>query len=71
MVENRAGAGGNLGTTAAAQAAADDYTVLISNIGPMAVNPSLFKNLRYDPAEVLEPVTLIAKAPLLLLVHPP
>lgn len=70
VVENRAGAGGNLGTTAAAQAAADGYTVLISNIGPMAVNPSLFKNLRHDPAEVLEPVTLIAKAPLLLLVHP-
>jgi tripartite-type tricarboxylate transporter receptor subunit TctC len=57
-------------TTAAAQAAADGYTVLISNIGPMAVNPSLFKNLRHDPVEVLEPVTLIAKAPLLLLVHP-
>ncbi|HEV7327950.1 MAG TPA: tripartite tricarboxylate transporter substrate binding protein [Bosea sp. (in: a-proteobacteria)] len=70
VVENRAGAGGNLGTTAAAQAPADGYTVLISNIGPMAVNPSLFKNLKYDPAEVLEPVTLIAKAPLLLLVHP-
>jgi tripartite-type tricarboxylate transporter receptor subunit TctC len=70
VVENRAGAGGNLGTTAAAQAAADGYTVLISNIGPMAVNPSLFKNLRHDPVEVLEPVTLIAKAPLLLLVHP-
>ncbi|WP_156412301.1 Bug family tripartite tricarboxylate transporter substrate binding protein [Bosea sp. Root483D1] len=69
VVENRAGAGGNLGTTAAAQAPADGYTVLISNIGPMAVNPSLFKNLKYDPAEVLEPVTLIAKAPLLLLVH--
>lgn len=70
VVENRAGAGGNLGTTAAAQAPADGYTVLISNIGPMAVNPSLFKNLKYDPAEVLEPVTLIAKAPLLLLAHP-
>lgn len=70
VVENRAGAGGNLGTTAAAQAPADGYTVLISNIGPMAVNPSLFKNLKHDPAEVLEPVTLIAKAPLLLLVHP-
>lgn len=70
VVENRAGAGGNLGTTAAAQAPADGYTVLISNIGPMTVNPSLFKNLKHDPGEVLEPVTLIAKAPLLLLVHP-
>jgi tripartite-type tricarboxylate transporter receptor subunit TctC len=69
VIENRAGAGGNLGTTAAALAPADGYTVLISNIGPMAVNPSLFKNLKHDPAEVLEPVTLIAKAPLLLLVH--
>jgi tripartite-type tricarboxylate transporter receptor subunit TctC len=70
VVENRPGAGGNLGTSAAAQAPADGHTVLISNIGPIAVNPSLFRNLRHDPQEVLVPVTLIAKAPLVLLLHP-
>jgi len=70
VVENRAGAGGNLGTSAAATAAADGNTVLISNVGPITVNPSLFKSLKHDPQEVLTPVTLIAKAPLVLLVHP-
>jgi tripartite-type tricarboxylate transporter receptor subunit TctC len=70
LVENKAGAGGNLGTSAAATAPADGSTVLISNVGPITVNPSLFKNLNPDPGEVLTPVTLIAKAPLVLLVHP-
>lgn len=70
VVENKAGAGGNLGSAAAATAPADGNTVLISNVGPIAVNPSLFKSLKYDPGETLTPVTLIAKAPLVLLVHP-
>src|SRR4028119_1017213 len=56
IVDNRPGAGGNLGTSAAAQAPADGHTILISNIGPIAVNPSLFQNMRHDPEEVPSPV---------------
>ena len=70
VVDNRPGGAGNLATQLAADAAPDGYTLLVGNIGPIAVNPSLFRNLRPDPAQALAAVTLLAAAPLLILVNP-
>ncbi|MBB5694699.1 Bug family tripartite tricarboxylate transporter substrate binding protein [Muricoccus pecuniae] len=70
LVDNRPGGAGNLATGIAAEAAPDGYTLLVGNIGPIAVNPSLFRNLRPDPAQALTAVTLLAAAPLLVLVNP-
>lgn len=70
VVENKAGAGGNLATDSVATAKPDGYTLLIGNQGPMAVNPHLFKNMKNDPATTLEPIGLIAEAALVLVVGP-
>lgn len=64
VIENRAGAGGSVGTTAGAQAAPDGYTLLASNAGPLAVAPSLFPNLAYDPAKSFTWITLLGGAPI-------
>jgi len=68
IVENRPGAGGNLATDTTAQAPADGYTMLMGNHGPMAVNPTLFRNLRTDPERALYPIGLVADAPLVVVV---
>ncbi len=68
IVENRPGAGMNVGTEAAARADADGYTLLIGLNGNMAVNPSLFANLRYDPIRDFTPVAMLANYPFLLVV---
>jgi tripartite-type tricarboxylate transporter receptor subunit TctC len=70
VVENRPGAGGNLATEAAATARPDGHTLLVGNHGPMSVNVSLFRNMRVDPETALEPIGLIADAPLLVVVGP-
>jgi tripartite-type tricarboxylate transporter receptor subunit TctC len=70
VVENRPGAGGNLATEAAAAARPDGYTLLMGNHGPMSVNVSLFPNMRVNPETALEPIGLVADAPLLVVVGP-
>ena len=70
IVENRPGAGGNLATETTATAPADGYTLLMGNHGPMSVNPTLFRNLRHNPETALEPIGLIADAPLVVVVGP-
>jgi tripartite-type tricarboxylate transporter receptor subunit TctC len=70
VVENRPGAGGNLATEAAASARPDGYTMLMGNHGPMSVNVSLFRNMRVNPETALEPIGLVADAPLLVVVGP-
>jgi tripartite-type tricarboxylate transporter receptor subunit TctC len=59
IVENKAGAGGNLGTDFVAKSTPDGYTLLLGNIGPMAVNRTLTKNLPYDPERDLVPISLL------------
>ncbi len=69
VVENRAGAGGNIGTAAVAQSPADGYTLLVASTG-LVVNPSLFAKVSYDPVKDFAPITLIAVSPNVLTVHP-
>lgn len=68
VVENISGAGGNIATQTVASAPPDGYTMLMANQGPIAVNPHLFKNLKVDPLQAFSAVTLIAAAPLLVVV---
>ena len=68
VVENNGTAGGNVATAQAAKAEPDGYTVLMANQGPIAVNPHLFKNVKLDPLTAFDPVTLLAVAPLVVVV---
>ncbi|HEV2570167.1 MAG TPA: tripartite tricarboxylate transporter substrate binding protein [Beijerinckiaceae bacterium] len=68
VVENNGTAGGNLASQIVATAPADGYTVLMANQGPMVVNPHIFKNIKVDPLQAFEPVTLLTSAPLVLVV---
>src|SRR6185312_7646732 len=70
VVENRAGAGGTIGTEAAVRAAPDGYTLLLSSAGPIVINPSLYPSLGYDPLKDLVPLAFIATSPLVLVTHP-
>lgn len=70
VIENKPGAGGNIGTEMAVRAPADGYTVTIASVGPIAINPTLFKDLRYDPLSDLVPVVLIADVPNVLVISP-
>jgi len=69
VVENQAGASGNLGTAAVARAEPDGYTILASASGPLAVNQSLFPNIGYDPLKDFEPISLVATLPNIVVVN--
>jgi tripartite-type tricarboxylate transporter receptor subunit TctC len=68
VVENRTGAGGNIGAEVAAQAEPDGYTVFVSAPGPLAINHMLYKKLSYTPADFV-PITLIGSVPNLVIVR--
>jgi tripartite-type tricarboxylate transporter receptor subunit TctC len=70
VVENRTGAGGNIGAEAVAKAAPDGYTLNMSAIGPHAINVSLFAKLPFDPVKDFAPVAHVLDAEGLLVVHP-
>jgi tripartite-type tricarboxylate transporter receptor subunit TctC len=70
IVENRPGAGGNLGTGLIARAAPDGYTIGLSIPGPLAVNKVLYKKMEYDPIRDLAPISLVAASPNVLVVDP-
>src|SRR5262245_44167069 len=70
VVDNRAGAGGNIGAEAVARAVPDGYTLLLATTGVMSINTYLYRNLAYDAARDLAPVTQIGSLPLILVVHP-
>ncbi|WP_313300651.1 tripartite tricarboxylate transporter substrate binding protein [Diaphorobacter sp.] len=69
VIENRAGAGGNLGTTTVARAKADGYTLVLSQNSVMAVNPSLYKNPGFDPLKDFVALSQITSAPLVMVVR--
>jgi tripartite-type tricarboxylate transporter receptor subunit TctC len=70
VVDNRPGAGGNIGTDVVAKSAPDGYTLLMGSAGPLAINASLFASMPFDPIRDLAPVTLAASTPNVLVVHP-
>jgi tripartite-type tricarboxylate transporter receptor subunit TctC len=70
VVENRPGAGGNIGAMAVARAEADGYTALFGTNGTLAIGPALYKNLQYDPVNDLAPVGMLHQLPNVLVIHP-
>lgn len=66
VVDNKPGSGGNLGVDAAAKAPADGYTIVLGQTSNLAINPTLFSRLPYDPVKDLTPISLVASAPLVL-----
>jgi len=70
LVENRPGAGGAVGTEAAARSAADGYTVIMGNAGSHAINQALYPKLSYDVVRDFAPITLVASAPNVFVVNP-
>jgi tripartite-type tricarboxylate transporter receptor subunit TctC len=69
-VENRGGAGGNIGAEAVASSEPDGYTLLLTAPPPLTINAALYKDMRYDPSGAFAPVALIASVPIVLAVHP-
>ncbi|MGE0350571.1 Bug family tripartite tricarboxylate transporter substrate binding protein [Hydrogenophaga sp.] len=70
VVENRTGAGGNIGTDAVAKAAPDGYTIGLSTSGPLANNKSLYKSMPFDSQKDLTPIALVGEIPLVIVAHP-
>ncbi len=70
VVENKEGAGGNIGTQYVASAKPDGYTWIMGNVGPISINPSLYRNLSFDPQKDLAPVSLLMKVPNLIVANP-
>ncbi|MDI9331392.1 MAG: tripartite tricarboxylate transporter substrate binding protein [Alphaproteobacteria bacterium] len=69
IVDNKAGAGGNIGTELIARAKPDGYTIGMGNFAPLSVNHALFKKLNFDPLNDISPITLIERGPLVLLIR--
>jgi tripartite-type tricarboxylate transporter receptor subunit TctC len=70
VVDNRPGAGGNIGSDIVARAEPDGYTILMGAVGTHAINPSLYPKMPYDPVKDFAPVTLVASVPNVLVVNP-
>ena len=70
VVDNRGGAGGNIGSAFVAKGAADGYTILVTSSAPIVINPSVYKQMPFNPATELTPVTNLLRVPLVLVAHP-
>jgi tripartite-type tricarboxylate transporter receptor subunit TctC len=70
IVENKAGANGIIAYQYVARAPADGYTILMANIGPSAINPSLYKKLPYDAMKDFAPITMVSWVPLVIVANP-
>lgn len=70
VVDNRPGAGGNIGIQVAAKAPRDGYTLLLTVGSSFTINPSLYRKIPFDPVKDFEPITLVATAPYVLVTNP-
>jgi tripartite-type tricarboxylate transporter receptor subunit TctC len=70
VIENKPGAGGNIGAAAVARARPDGYTLLLGSVGPLAINASLYASMPYDNLRDFTPITLVVHVPTLLVVNP-
>ena len=70
VVDNRPGAGGNIGTDLAAKSAPDGYTLVLSNFGPLAISPFVYSKLPYDPIKDLTPITMAATSWFFVVTNP-
>lgn len=70
VVDNRPGAGGNIGAALVAKARADGYTLLMSSVGPLAINASLYRDMPYDNLKDFTPISLVVHVPNMLVVNP-
>jgi tripartite-type tricarboxylate transporter receptor subunit TctC len=70
VVDNRPGAGGNIGAEVVSKSAPDGYTLMIGHVGTHAINSALYTKIGFDPVRNFTPITLIATLPLALVVHP-
>jgi tripartite-type tricarboxylate transporter receptor subunit TctC len=68
--DNRGGAGGNIGAAVVAKAPPDGYTLLLGNLGLLAINPAVYKEVPFDSVQSFEPITLVAGTPLILVANP-
>src|SRR5882724_8243720 len=70
VVENRTGANGNVGADFVAKSAPDGYTFLLSDVGALAINPSVYASMPFDPAKDFSPIVMVSYSPHVLAVHP-
>ena len=70
VIDNRAGAAGNIASELVARGSPDGYTLLMATVSSHGINPGLYKNVRYDPVKDFAPVTLIASYPLIQAINP-
>ena len=70
VIDNRAGAGGNIGSTAVARAQPDGYTLLLGTISTHALNPAILKTVTFDAVKDFTPISLLAVVPNVMVVHP-
>ena len=70
IIDNRGGAGGNIGSEYAAKSTPDGHTLLITSGGPIVINPHVYKKMTYDPQQDLAPITNMLRVPVVLAVHP-
>ncbi|NPC59127.1 Bug family tripartite tricarboxylate transporter substrate binding protein [Caenimonas soli] len=70
FVDNQSGANGNIGSSAAARATADGYTLLLGSAGPLTINPSLYPKMAFNSATDFSPISLVAQLPLVLVAGP-
>src|SRR5437879_162425 len=70
LVENRTGANGNVGADFVAKSAPDGYTMLLSDVGALSINPSVYADMPFDPARDFSPIVMVSYSPHVLAVHP-
>jgi len=70
VVDNRGGVGGSLGAAVAAKSPPDGYTLLVGNVGPVAININTYRSVGYDPVKDFAPITLVVAGPQIVVVHP-